>query len=757
MKKPHFHRTVLAIAAAALLAPMLRAQAPATPNASASEPASKSPAKPWTVEEIYKDGGPSERPPKDGVWSPDSRRFTFVAQDAQTGQAGDILQIDAATGKASVLASKSKLSVLTSTALTEQDRDHRDRYDMASYLWAPDARHLLLDGGGQLWLYSLATGTGTQVASTGSGSGDDPKFSPDAGMISYIRDHNLYVRPVNGREEVPLTSTHGDFLLNGEVDWVYLEELETRSNYFWSPDSSRIAYLQMDEQNVPQYPITDLIPTHAKVENQRYPQPGDSNPALHVGIVSARGGRTNWLQIPVSENNDYIPRFGWIDRKTVYVEVLRRDQKHLEMYFADVASGVVRKVFTEEDAKYIDTNYDAEFLPGGQFVWTSWRDGHAHLYLYSFNAEHPVANEAVLVRQLTKGDFTVDSVAAVNQAKQAVFYISNEGDPLQHQLWSVGLNGEGKHRITTLPGDHDVTISPDGNHFADNTGASLSPVVSDMCNMDGACATFWRSASFPSHTLVAPVDLQFTAADGTTKLYGTLLLPAGATSAASVPMIVNPYGGTHAQSVKNAWGGAGFLFDQLLAEHGFAVLHVDNRGMGGRSRDFEQAAYHNFGPVQFSDQMAAIDQVLARYPQLDAKRLGWWGWSWGGSFTLYAMTHSDRFRAGVSVAPVTDWKNYDSIYTERYMGQPSENPDGYKTDSVVNSAAKLKGRLLIAHGTGDDNVHLANDIQMIQQFINADLPYDYQIYPRKTHSILGQQARTQLFNRILWQFETYLK
>jgi dipeptidyl-peptidase 4 len=235
-------------------------------------------------------------------------------------------------------------------------------------------------------------------------------------------------------------------------------------------------------------------------------------------------------------------------------------------------------------------------------------------------------------------------------------------------------------------------------------------------------------------------------------------LPAGETAPASVPLIVNPYGGPGAQTVQNGWGSTqNRMWDELLLQHGFAVLHLDNRGMGGRGRDFEQAAYHNFGPVQLADQLAALDQVLAKYPQLDTKRLGWWGWSWGGTFTLNAMSHSDRFRAGVSVAPVTDWRNYDSIYTERYMGLPSENADAYRDQSVVNSVGNLKGHLLLVQGTGDDNVHFANSIQYIQKLIDVDIPYDFQVYPRKTHSIAGPEARTHLFHRILAHFETYLK
>jgi dipeptidyl-peptidase-4 len=226
--------------------------------------------------------------------------------------------------------------------------------------------------------------------------------------------------------------------------------------------------------------------------------------------------------------------------------------------------------------------------------------------------------------------------------------------------------------------------------------------------------------------------------------------------AASVPLITNPYGGPHAQIVTGKWNGRERFFDQVLVENGFAVLHVDNRGMGGRGQIFAQAAYNNFGPVQFGDQMTALDQTLRAYPQLDPKRLAWWGWSWGGSFTLYALTHSDRFRAGVAGAPVTDWQNYDSIYTERYLGQPARNEDVYRDDSVVNSAANLKGRLLLVQGTGDDNVHMENTIQFIQKLIDADLPYDLQLYPRKTHGIDGEAATTHLYGAILAHFQRYL-
>ena len=281
----------------------------------------------------------------------------------------------------------------------------------------------------------------------------------------------------------------------------------------------------------------------------------------------------------------------------------------------------------------------------------------------------------------------------------------------------------------------------------------MSPPTLQLCD-GGKCSVFWQTRATEPYGLRPPEQLTVKAHDGST-LYATLLLPAGAKDAASVPLIVNPYGGPGAPTVANKWSD-NLLFDELLAEHGFAVLHADNRGTGMRGRAFAQAAYRNFGPVQLEDQLTVIDAALAQYPQLDPKRLGWWGWSWGGTFTLYAMTHSDRFRAGVSVAPVTDWRDYDSVYTERFMGLPAEEAKNYRDYSVVNWADKLHGRLLLVHGTGDDNVHMENSIQFVQKLIEAQKPYDLQLYPRKTHSIQGPDVRTHLYTRILAQFEQYL-
>jgi dipeptidyl-peptidase-4 len=734
-------------AAAALLSAIL--VCPLTLHPTLAQAAQdNSAAKPLTVEAIFAHGPLIGHPPEGLTWSPDGKHLTYL-------DGGELIDLDPDTGKPHVFVSRAKLASLTGAAGSETDRDHRERYKMASYLWAPDSAHLLFDSNGRLWLYDLKTGTGVQIGFTGAASGDDPKFSPNGETLSFVRDHGLSVLRLKepGLPAIAVAQSPNATMLNGEVDWVYEEELETRSNYFWSPDSKSLAYLQMNESEVPEYPITDWIPTHAKVDGQRFPQPGDPNPDVRVGVVGATGGKTVWIKLPMHPGQDYIPRFGWVDRKTLWVETVTRDHKHRDLYFADAATGQSHPVLQLTDDKFIDDNYDVS-VGYGSIVLTNWTDGHNHLYLYKYDESNPATASATLERQLTKGEFEVGEVYGVDHAGKMVHYASNEGNLLEQKLWQVSFAGERK-QLTDGAGTHEGNFAPLGGGFVDKQSTRMDPPTLRLCQSAEKCNVFWTTRALEAYHLHAPEQLEVKAHDGTT-LYGTLLLPDGATSPATIPLIVNPYGGPGPQEVANRWGD-GLLFDELLAQHGFAVLHTDNRGTGMRGRDFAQAAYHNFGPIQLEDQLTVMDAVLAQYPQLDKKRLGWWGWSWGGTFTLYAMSHSDRFRAGVAVAPVTDWRNYDSIYTERYMSEPADFPAGYKDFSVVNSAANLKGRLLLAQGTGDDNVHLENVVQYIQKLIEAELPYDLQVYPRKTHSIAGPDVRTHLFNRILAHFEEYLK
>ena len=704
-----------------------------------------------TVDRIFGHGPLAGEPPSGITWSPDGKHLTYIA-------GGELLGMDPETGETKSLVSRTKLGAVMGSRAGQDEADSQ-----ATYFWAPDSRHLLFDSRGRLWLYDLHTATGIEVGTSDAGQRDDPKFSPSGQWISYIRQHGVtVVRPGEffNPAAYPVAPASGSdhSISSGEVDWVYGEELETRSNYAWAPDSHAVLFLQMNETDVPQFPIADWIPAHASIKNQRYPQAGDLNPEVRLGLVGTSGGHVNWIRLPIATGQDYVPRFGWVDRHIVWFETLSRDHKRRALYFAEPAMSQVRQVLEITDDKFLQDQYDIT-VENGAIVATSWKDGHTHIYLWRYNAAQPMTDGISGPTQLTQGSFDVSAVSNVDTGRGIVEYASNEGNPLEQQVWQVSFKGERK-ALTTEAGFHEANFSPNGKYFVDNFSTRTTPPRLSLCEVDGPCKPIWKSESIDEIGLHAPELLTSKTKDGTV-LYSTLMMPEGKAEPGSVPLIVNPYGGPGPQTVINRWGENFWAddlgFDALLAGHGFAVLRTDNRGMGGRGREFAQAAFRNFGPVQLEDQLTALDAALVQYHQLDSKRIGWWGWSWGGFFTLYAMTHSDRFKAGVSVAPVTDWRNYDSIYTERYLGPPMKEPGVYRDSSVLESAPNLKGKLLLVHGTGDDNVHFENTVQFIQRLIASGLSYDLQIYPRKTHSISGSEARVHLFNRILEHFEQNLK
>ena len=739
-----------------------------SPNASAR--------KPLTIEAIFAGGGITGRPPETIRWTPDHTKFSYIQRD-DSGEHGELWLVDAATGQKALLVSESKLAALAPPI--EKIKDEREierinRYRVDPYHWAPDSKHLLFVPRGQLWLYSLENGTAVQLSASPDRSGD-PKFSPDGSRLAYVRKHNLYVRHVSSDTETQLTRDKDDKdkdkdkdekkkdanLLNGEVDWVYAEELGVRSNYFWSPDSKNIVFLRMDETRVPTYPITDWMPTHPTVDMEKYPKAGDPNPVVRLGVVSASGGDVKWISL-TDDADTYIPRFGWVRDGVLWAEVLNRAQDHLDLYFIDARSGRSRKVLTETAANaWVNVNDDMTILQSGdRFLWSSWRDGTTQLYLYSFDKENPLTSDAKLEHQLTKGDFEMLGVEAVDEAAGIVYFTCNVDDPRERQVYSVKLDGSGFEPVTDEDGTHHAIFADDGKHFVDEFSALMTPPRTLICSTDNTCKNVWKSRSVDDYKLTAPQFLEFKADDGTT-LYGQLLLPPESTPG-KIPLIVNIYGGPAAQLVRNSWiedwTGSSGLFHQLLSQRGFAIFTVDNRGTPARDRKFMTAVRHQFGAIELQDQLTALDQLFVQYPQLDRTRVGIWGWSNGASMTLYAMTHSPMFKAGAAVAPVTDWRNYDSIYTERNNGLPTDKDTTSYTDlNLPKVADKLQGSLLLAHGTGDDNVHFQNSIQMVEALIQAGKQFQFMVYPNKTHSIRGSDDRDHLFHLIEDHFEHALK
>jgi dipeptidyl-peptidase-4 len=730
--------------------------------------------KPLTIEAIFAPGGITGRPPETIQWTPDHTKFSYIQRD-DSGEHGELWSVDAATGKKTLLVSETKLATLAPPI--EKIKDEREierinRYHVEPYYWAPDSKHILFIPRGQLWFYSLENGTAVQLSASSDRS-SDPKFSPDGSRLAYLRKHNLYVRHLSNDTETQLTHDKDDRdkdkdekkkdtnLMNGEVDWVYAEELSVRSNYFWSPDSKSIVFLRMDETRVPTYPITDWMPTHPTVDMEKYPKAGDPNPVVRLGVVSASGGDIKWITLP-DDPDTYIPRFGWLLDGVLWAEAMNRAQDRMDLYFSDAHTGRSRKVLTETTPNaWINVNDDMTILASGdRFLWSSWRDGTTQIYLYSFDKANPLANDAKQERQLTKGDFEVLGVQAVDEADGVVYFICNKDDPRQRQLYAVKLDGSDFKRISTEDGTHSPTFANDGKHYVDEFSNLMTPPRWRFCTAGGNCEKLWDSRSVDDYALTAPKFLEFKADDGTT-LYGELLLPPETTSN-KIPLIVNIYGGPAAQLVRNTWiedwTGSSGLFHQILAQRGFAIFTVDNRGTPARDRKFMTAVRHQYGAVELNDQMTALDQLFAQYPQLDRGRVGIWGWSNGASMTLYAMTHSDRFKAGAAVAPVTDWRNYDSIYTERNNGLPTDkDTTSYVDMNLANVADKLQGSLLLAHGTGDDNVHFQNSIQMVDALVKAGKQFQFMVYPNKTHSIRGADDRDHLFHLIEDHFERALK
>ncbi len=748
----------------------------------ASRPASAQtvPTKPLTIESMFQPGGLGGRGPESIEWSPDGTKLTFVQRD-EKGESGELWYMDTTTGEKKVLVSAARLAALdpdVNKVKNEREKERRTRYRVAAYLWAPDSKHLIFDSQGQLWLYDLSNDTAVQFTSSGDASGD-PKFSADGNHVAYTRKHNLYVRPISGGDERALTKDTGENLFNGDIDWVYAEELGVRSNYFWSPDNKEIVFLHMDETNVPTYPITDWMPTHPTVDPEKYPKVGDPNPVVKLGVVDAEKGKLHWISLK-QDAESYIPRFGWVRPGVLWVEVLNRTEDKMDLYFVDVKSGKSRVVLTENAAgAWIDFEHnEVRFLKSGKFLWPSWRDGNMHLYLYSFDPQNPMGSDAKLERQLTSGDFEVQGITGADETAGTVFFEANKDDPRQAHIFSAQLDGSGIKMLTSEEGMHFASFSDDGKHYTHTyLGPHKSPGTS-MCEVGGVgrCHPLWQASDeIAEYGLRAPKYLEFKADDGTV-LYGRLLLPpgpvdydastiqgetghggvvtSGATKIHKVPLIINIYGGPAAQTVRKGMPDA---FDEILSRKGFAIFSVDNRGTPGRDRKFQTAIRHEFGAIELKDQLTALDQLLAQYPQLDKDRIGIWGWSNGGSMTLYAMTHSDRFRAGVAVAPVTNQQNYDSIYTERYMGLLADDKVGYEQSDVTKNADQLHGALLLVHGTSDDNVHFQNSVQMIDALIKAGKQFRLMIYPNKTHSIAGKDARVHLFTMIADHFERELK
>ena len=585
-------------------------------------------------------------------------------------------------------------------------------------------------------------------------------FSPDGRWVSFVRQNDLFAVEWRIGREVRLTEGATDTLLNGPFSWVYWEELYSHATvpYQWSPDSTAIAYLQSDESGVPLSAYVNYQTLTPEVVYQRYPKPGQANPKVRLGVVEIASTKTTWIDCGVYE---YLGRFNWLQNgKEIAVQTLNRRQSDLRLLFADRTTGRSREILTEHQPTWINLNYSLYFLKDGKrFIWASERDGYQHLYLYDINGR--------LLNKLTHGEFVVVSdalvtrnngLAGVDEHSEWVYFISNQVALQERHLYRVRFDGTKMERLSHGEGLHYARFSPGMKYFFELFSSAIEPPSLNLCLPDGRrIMTVAESAKsvLQAMNMPRPEFLKFRTEDGI-ELPAMMTKPPRFDPGKKYPVIMEIYGGPGAQNVVNSWS-AGLLWNEYLAQQGYIVCVFEVRAGIFRNKALEASLYQRaYGMRNVQDILAGVEG-LKGLSYVDSERLGLWGWSGGGSTTLYTMTHSDAFRAAIAVAPVSDWRFYDSIYTERFQGTPEENPLGYEETSSVNAASKLKGRLLIVHGTYDDNVHPQNTYTFIDKLIESRIPFEMMIYPWRKHGISDTPATLDLYQRMLNFWDRNLK
>lgn len=582
-------------------------------------------------------------------------------------------------------------------------------------------------------------------------------FSPDGRKLAFVRDNDLYVYDIAKSAEKRLTRDGSATTLNGTLSWVYWEEVFGRRDigYWWSDDSQAIAYLQTDESRVGESYFVDFQPQYPRLIKQRYAKAGTPNPLVRVGMTEIEQARTTWVDLD-KNTYEYIVRVKWLpDNQRVSVQTTNRPQTELNLYLANRADGKATHLLKETDADWINIHDDLYFLQDGKhFIWHSERSGYAHLYLYTMDGR--------LVNQITKGNWAIHSaggvafwvrqaVTAIDEKGGWVYFTALEKSSIERHLYRVKLDGSEMQRLSKEDGTHLISFSPDARYYFDKYSNISTPPVLNLHGSSGGEPLLRLAA--PQSELLAQLDIRYPelmtipAADNF-PMPAQLLRPKDFTPGKRYPVIIYVYGGPSAPSVSNAWKSSNY-FDQILSREGYFVLYVDNRSATAISHTLETTARGQMlGQSELNDLLAAV-KWLKSQSFVDPERIGVWGWSGGGTFTLLALTHSKEFKAGIAVAAVTDPLYYDTRSTELMMKPPADNPEGYKRGSLVNAAKDLHGHLLLVHGTYDDNVHIQNAWSFADELIKAGTMFDMMIYPMRKHGITDNPARIHLYRTMV--------
>ncbi len=697
-----------------------------------------------TVERIYSQPSLSGRLTRGLAWTPDGKQLSYFetrgsGKDAKT----ELWAMDAATGQRRLLVAADKLeSILPGETSRPTQATGLGRRAPSQYQWAPDGKGILFQGPTALvWLDVKSQMARTLVS--GRASIADPKISPDGRFVSFVRDHNLCLVSVTDGKQRAITQGGTEEIRKGELDWVYPEELEIKTAYWWAPDSSAIAYLEMDERKVTQYPLVDFSSPSGEAEMERYPVAGDANPIVRVLVASLSGGKPRAMDTG-AETDIYIPRVNWLnDSKRLGIQRLNRTQTTLDLLIADATTGKARAALSENDANWINLSDDLYFLKDGKrFLWSSERSGYRHLYLYDLEGKQ--------LAQLTRGEWEVSAVEAIDEAKGLVYFTATEKSPLERQLYRVALDGTGFTRLTKDAGTHAAVFAPHAAAFYDTSSNAEAPPRQDLYRADGSHIATINENKIEelADYRLSPTEFVTVKSHDGVQLNASIIKPPDFDPQKKYPVLVYTYGGPHSQVVRNVWGGANFLWNELMAQKGYIIFSLDNRGSAGRGHAFETPLHFRLGSQELSDQRDGV-QYLKSLPYVDSNRIGIWGWSYGGHMTLHAMFEAgDDFKVGFAGGPVTDWRYYDSIYTERYLGLPQKNEKGYQDSSPVKYAAQFKGKLLIAHGTADDNVHFANTLSVINDLIEAGKYVEVLAFPGRGHGVSDPPALRVLMQRV---------
>jgi dipeptidyl-peptidase-4 len=671
-------------------------------------------------------------------------------QMRRAGRGVEWIVVEAASGRTSTLfeASRMEDALASLPGMTREKAADSARAADITVNAARSAALVTIDD--DLYFYDFTADRAARLTSA-AGAEEEATFSPNGRLVAFVRANNLHTVDVSSRQERALTSDGASYLLNGKLDWLYQEEIYGRGRfrgYWWSPDSTRIAFLQLDERPVPEYTVADDIPYRQHVEITDYPKAGDPNPLAKLGVVAAAGGKVRWV-----DTRDYVPAdtlivdVDWAPATGAIVYQLQdREQTWLDLHTADPASGRSRRLFRETTKAWVNGNGSPVWLKDGSFLWFSERSGFKHLYHYRA--------DGTLVRQVSDGRWEIRSLYGVDEARGVVYFAAGARRHIDTDIFRIGLDGAGLTRVSTIDGTHRAIFNPAFTQYIDVWSDAVTPPQVRLHRADGIEVRVIDAnpvASLGQYGLSAPEFVEVKARDGFV-MDAMLIRPPGFNPSRRYPVYQLTYAGPTSAYVRNQWGGATYMYHQLLAQHGVIVWVLDNRSAGGKGAEAQWPIYGKLGEMELRDLEDGITW-LKQQPYVDASRIALHGWSYGGFMTAYALTHSTSWASGIVGAPVTDWRNYDTVYTERYMKIPRNNPGGYRDTAPRFAAANLHGQMLLIHGGIDDNVHRQNSEQFGYELQRLGKPFEMMIYPRQRHGFtdarLNRHLRQLMFDFIM--------